>query len=312
MHHHCECIAKGGKYEYLIGFSEDKMPYLYLVSSVFMSAASSIVGKIFNKKNEQEKGSSSFYTFWLMVVAFIGWGILFAIDFSFDVGVLLYALLFAGCYTAYNIGIIKALKYGSATLTSLFVSLSLLLTTIWGLIFWGAEVTAPVVIGLILVVLAVGLCLYTKEKEKKTFSWKWLFYVMLPFLGNAGCSIVQRTQQVQYNGQHGNMLMFFATGMSVLAYLFVYLKTDKKSTQKIMKTSLWAPMCAGACDVVLNVFVMLMAVTTLSPSLIYPFIGVGGLVVVTIVSLLVFKEKMRWWQWLGVIIGAVAVALLSI
>lgn len=55
-----------------------------------------------------------------------------------------------------------------------------------------------------------------------------------------------------------------------------------------------------------------MALTALSPSLIYPVLGVGGLAVVTIFSLLVFKEKMRWWQWIGVAVGAVAVLLLSI
>ena len=69
---------------------------------------------------------------------------------------------------------------------------------------------------------------------------------------------------------------------------------------------------AGICNLILNVFVMLMAVTDLSPSLIYPVIGVGGLAVITVFSLLVFKEKMRWWQWLGVAVGAIAVLLLSI
>ena len=288
------------------------MPYIYLISSVFMSAASSIVGKLFNQKNDTEKDSSSFYTFWLMVCTFILWGILFAFDRSFDVGVLLYAGLFAVCYTAYNIGIIKALKYGPATLTSLFVSLSLIITTIWGFIFWDAPLTAPVLIGLGLVICALVFCLYTKEKDEKTVSWKWLFYVMLPFWGNAGCSIVQRTQQVRYDGQYGNMLMFFATGISVVVYLFVYLKGKKSSRRKMLKTSLWTPACAGICDVVLNLFVMLMAITTLSPSLIYPVIGVGGLAVVTMFSLLVFKEKMHYWQWIGVVVGSIAVALLSI
>lgn len=288
------------------------MPYLYLSLAVFMSAASSIIGKVFNGKNEQEQDSSTFYTFWLMVSAFVGWGILFAIDFSFDWGVLLYAVLFAVCYTAYNVGIIKALKYGSAMLTSLFVSLSLMITTVWGFVFWDAKLTTPVVLGLILVVCAVVLCLWSNEKEEKSFSWKWLFYVMLPFLGNAGCSIVQRTQQMHYDGAHGNMLMLFATGFSVLAYLFVFLKSEKRARRKMLKTSWWTPVCAGGCDVVLNVFVMLLAVTALSPSLIYPVIGVGGLAVVTIFSLFVFKEKMRWWQWLGVAVGAVAVALLSV
>lgn len=71
-------------------------------------------------------------------------------------------------------------------------------------------------------------------------------------------------------------------------------------------------MSAGACNVVLNLFVMLMALSTLSPSLIYPVIGVGGLVVVTVFSLVAFKEKMYWRQWLGVGIGVAAIGILSV
>ena len=80
----------------------------------------------------------------------------------------------------------------------------------------------------------------------------------------------------------------------------------------MLQGSWWAPVCAGIANVVLNILVMLMALTTLSPSLVYPVIGVGGLAVVTIFSLLVFKEKMRWWQWVGIVIGMFAVLLLSI
>ncbi len=288
------------------------MPYFYLVASVFMSASSSVFGKIFNKKNDTKKDSTIFYNFLLMISVFIGWGILYIIDFSFDVNVLWYSVLFAICYTACNLGIINALKYGPAMLTSLFIGLSLLLTTIWGFLFWDAKITAPVVIGLVLVVCAIVLCLYTKGKEEKSVSLRWLFYVALAFFGNAGCSIVQRTQQVQYDGKHGNMLMLFAMGFCTLAYLIIYLRSNKEDTTTMIKTSWWMPVCAGICNLILNVFVMLMAVTDLSPSLIYPVIGVGGLAVVTIFSLLVFKEKMRWWQWLGVAVGMVAVLLLSI
>ncbi len=288
------------------------MPYIYLILSVFMSASSSVFGKIFNRKNDAKKDSTIYYNFLLMISVFAGWGLLYAFDFSFNANVLIYSALFALCYTVCNVGIINALKYGPATLTSLLSGLSLLVTTIWGFIFWNTKVTVYVIIGLILVVFAIMLCLYTKEKDKKSISWKWLFYVALAFFGNAGCTIVQRTQQIQYNGQHGKMLMLFATGFSAVVYLFIYLRSDKSDTPTLLKTSWWTPVCAGVCNLILNALVMLMAVTDLSPSLIYPVIGVGGLAVVTIFSLLVFKEKMRWWQWVGVAIGAVAVVLLSI
>ncbi len=277
-----------------------------------MMASSSVFGKIFNRQNDGRRDTSTFYNFVLMISVFLGWGILYVTDISFDTGVLVYSALFAICYLTCNIGIINALNYGPTAITSLLINLSLIVTTIWGFIFWDADISLTIIVGLVLVVVSIVLCLYSKEKDKKDFSLKWLIYVSLAFFGNAGCSIVQRTQQIKYNGQHGNMLMLFATGACAIAYVILYLRSDKRDAKVMLKNSWWVPVCAGICNVALNVFIMLMAVTVLSPSLIYPVIGVGGLAVVTVFSLFVFKEKMRWWQWIGIAIGAVAVVLLSV
>ena len=297
------------------------MPYLYLFLTVFLSASTNVLGKIFNKSNSEKKDATVFFNFLLTISVLLCWAALYIADFSFEIAVLWYSLLFSICYTAYNIGIISALKYGPTMLTSLFTGLSLILTTVWGLIFWDAELTVLVAVGLILVAVAIFLCLYVKKEEEKTLSWKWLIFVLLAFFGNAGCSIIQRTQQIQYNGMHGNMMMLFASAFSVVGSAVIYLKKYKESiteteyqqdTEDMLKKSGWLPLLAGALNVALNALVMLLAMTKLSPSFIYPTIGVGSLGVVTIFSLYIFKEKMYWWQWIGVLIGAMAVVLLSL
>ncbi len=288
------------------------MPYFYLTLAVVMCSSSSVCGKLFHRQVGRCKDNGIFYNFMLMISVFVGWGVLYATSFTFDAGVLWYSAMFAACYAACQFGTIHALKHGPATLTALFNSLSLILTAIWGLIFWGADLTAFVVVGLLLVVCSITLCVYTKEKGEKSISPKWLFYVSLAFLGNAGCSIVQRTQQMAYAGQHGNMLMLFATGFCAVLYLIIFSRSDKSDAKVMLKRSGWIPVCAGLCNLILNLMAILMASTDLSPSLIYPLIGVGGLSIVTVFSLLVFKEKMSSRQWLGVAVGAVAVVLLSI
>jgi len=288
------------------------VPYLYLIISVFTSASATVLGKIFNKKASGTTDSASLYNFLLLAAVFLGWGILFSLDFSFEGSVLWYSLLFGLFYTVGTIGTIYALKYGPAVLTSLFVSLSLIVTTIWGFLFWNASLNVIVLIGLVLVVAAIYLCLNTDNKEDKSFSWKWLFFALMSLLGNAGCSIVQRAQQVRFNGMHGSMLMFFAIGISFLTCLILYLKSNKKDSFTLIKRTGWLPIVAGICNVALNLFVMLLATSLLSPSLIYPVIGVGALMVVTLISLFYFKEKMTKKQWLGIAIGSIAVALLSI
>ena len=288
------------------------MPYVYLLVSVFMGASSSVFGKFFGRKNEGVKDATKLYNFLQLTSVFSIWFILYTFNFSFEVCVLPYCLLFAACFTVCNVGIITALKHGPTTLTALFNSLSLIVTTIWGFLFWETEVSLIVLTGLTLVTIAIYLCLYTGKKEDKKFSWKWLLFVLMAFLGNAGCSIVQRTQQIQFSGQHKYMLMTFATLLSATACFVIYLCGDKTNSKEILKKSWYFPVTAGICNVVLNLFVMLLATSPLSPSLIYPVIGVGGLMVVTLVSLFVFKEKLKWQQWLGIVIGAIATVLLSI
>ena len=289
------------------------MPYLYLSLTVLTCASASIFGKMFQSKSGTLRACDTFYNFFLLLAATVFWGVLYLIDFSFNAHVLWYAVLFSLFFVSYTVGLISALRYGSATLTTLLVSLSLLVTTVWGFFFWKAPFTLFVAVGLVFVVLAIVLCLYTKgEKKGQGVSPKWLFFVVLAFLGNAGCAIVQRTQQMHDAGRYGNMLMFFALFFSSLAFLFVYLKSDRTDTKAMCKTSLWMPIGAGLCNVLQNLLVILLASSALSPSLIYPTIGVGSLAVVTLFSLLVFKEKMRPWQWVGIGFGAAATILLSI
>jgi len=288
------------------------MPYFYLIISVLTSASSTIFGKIYNNRSIEKKDASAFYNFIQFAVVFVCWCVLYAFDFSFDFSVLWYSLLFAFCYATCYIGLINALKYGSASLTSLFTGSSLIVTTIWGFVFWGAKITPLVIIGIVLTILSICLCLYTGEKEEKKISWRWLVFEAMAFFGKAGCSIVQRTQQLSFNGAQGNMLMTFATFFSLVVYFIIYWRSDRKDSKSLLKETWYLPTLAGACNFLLNLFVMLMAMTTLSPSLIYPVIGGGSLMVVTVFSLFGFHEKLRWWQWIGLLFGTTAIVFLSI
>ena len=90
------------------------------------------------------------------------------------------------------------------------------------------------------------------------------------------------------------------------------MKSERSDSKMILKKSWFFPVLAGGLNGILNLLVILLATSTLSPSLIYPVIGVGSLGVTTIFSTVIFKEKMHWWQWVGVAVGAIAVVLLSI
>ena len=288
------------------------MPYIYLISTVFLQACLGILCTFYNRKNEGKKDASAFYSFLLLMSVFIAWVIMFLIDGQARWAVVPYALLFAIGYIAAMVMMVEALKRGPVVLTTLIMQLSLIGATVWGFFCWGDKFTWLVGVGLALVVFSLWLCLYTGKKESQKISVKWLICALLMFIGNAGCTITQKTQQMVFDGKYGNFTMMIATGISAVVTCLLYLKSDKRDSKHLLKTSWYYPVSAGVLNALANLFVILMANTSLSPSLIYPVISIGSLIVTTCFSVFIFKEKMRWWQWVGVGLGATAVALLSI
>lgn len=107
-------------------------------------------------------------------------------------------------------------------------------------------------------------------------------------------------------------MMFFATLLALVICLISYLRSDRSDSASIFKGAGVIPFVSGACNVANNYFVILLSTSALSPSLVYPVIGVGALMVVTLFSLIVLKEKITKTQWLGMFLGAVATVLLSL
>jgi drug/metabolite transporter (DMT)-like permease len=110
------------------------------------------------------------------------------------------------------------------------------------------------------------------------------------------------------------MMMVFATLIAAFLGFFLYLRSDKRDTKAILRPSWFFPVLAGACNALLNLFIILLGTSLplLSSSLVFPVVSVGGLAVVMLFSLFVFREKLKWWQWLGIAVGAVATVLLSL
>ena len=291
------------------------MPYLYLVSAVVLMSILNIFGAGFNRtESGKEKNITPFYNFLLCGAACITWGVIYLCDFSFEPSVLVYSAIFGVCYAGIAITSIKALAEGPTLLTTLLQQLSLIGVTVWGFAFWDTwdVKMAPLVLsGLALVVVSLVLSLYSGEKSGKKITFKWLAYASVMFVVTASCSIVQKEEQNAFDGEHGSMFMFFGVLLAMLICLGYFLLTEKPNTRKMMKTAWYYPVGAGMSSSLGNLFVVLMA-TKLTSNLVYPTLAVGCLALTSVGAVVLFKEKLAWWQWIGVAIGTVAVALLSI
>ena len=289
------------------------MPYFYLACAVCCATGTNVFGAYHNHKNDSKTDSTAQYNLLLAISSFLCWMVMFCFDCEFKASILPYSIGFSLFYTLCNVAYIKALKVGPASLTSLFASMALLGVTVWGFIFWDAPVETIGIIGIVLTAISIFLCLYEgKNAEEKSFSFKWLFWAAMSFLGNAGCTIVQRTQQMAYDGKYGSGLMMYALLFSVLINLALWLKGDTSDGKRMLKKFGVFPLGAGMTNFGQNIFIILLASTTLSPGIIYPVVGVGVLMLTTLFTVVVLKEKLKLWQWFGLIVGMTAILLLSL
>lgn len=287
------------------------MSYLLLMGCIGCTTASGLCASFFNRKNAGYKNPTPVYNLIMAVCALICWAIMYFQNFTFQPGVLLYSLGFGLCYTGAIVGHINALKNGPLSLTTLFMQMSGIGTAIWGFFFWDAKPSFTVILGLVLIVAALILCLYQSGAGYR-LSLKWVLLAAGASLSNVGCAVIQKTQQIDFDYQYGDMMMFFSMIIAVIVCTVIFLKARPEKPLEIFKRTAAFPMIAGILNMVVNLFTILLAASPLPTSLVYPTNSVGSLALTSIASLFLFKEKLSVRQWIGVAVGAAAIALLSI
>lgn len=288
------------------------MSYLYLLFAIVFSAMLSIMTAAFNKKNHIPN-IANLYNVIYMASALICWMIMYITDFCFEPKVLLYSLGYGICYAVTLIGLFNAIKCGSVSLTSFIKQLSFVGVAIWGFIFWDSPITLTIAIALFLIAIALFLCFKNnKTQTENSITFKWLVYILMLFVGNAGCSIVQKYQQMAFDGKYKYMLMFFAVAFAMLFCLLFLIKNGIPHLKSLAKGSFKFPIFAGVSSALVNLFILLLANTNLSPAVIYPCIAVGGMILAILVSVIIYKERLMKIQWVGLSVGVVAIVFLNI
>ena len=104
-----------------------------------------------------------------------------------------WSLGFAVAYALAVVFSFLAISCGSLALSSLVLSYSLILPTIFGILFLDEPVSPWLFIGIIL--LCVSLLLINFKPGKVKITLRWTIYVLISFVGNGFCSIMQKLQQ---------------------------------------------------------------------------------------------------------------------
>ena len=279
---------------------------IFLIAIILGVSGQNIVKKPYTQK----MGGNGVYFFNAIISAA---ALLFfavtATKLDFDISFIPYSIGFAVSYAIATVFLVLAIAYGSLSLTSLFFSYSLMIPTLYGLVFLKDDISVVFILGLALLV--VSLFLVNKNDKKAKFSFKWIICVILAFLGNGMCTVVQNMQQVAFDGAYKNEFMIVALAIVALVMSIMSLIKERKAMKVYAKAGWhWALIC-GLLNGMVNLFVMILS-RSMPVSVMFPLISAGGLVVTYLVSRFVYKESLTKLQFVGFILGLAAVVFLNI
>ena len=295
------------------------MFFLLMLVVALMVTVQSVVK---DKFNLNVKGSIMFFSAGVSFVAMLGF-LSVTRSFEFDGALLLYSFGFAVCYALCTVCGVLSILYGPLALTSLVISCSLMVPTLYGIIVQGLimktgkvsdAVSPTLIVGIILLFVTLFLVRNRDEKSDKKATFKWLICVLLTFLGNGLCSVIQAAKQDFYGNGGNEIFMVLALLMvTVLLLLVAFLsEKERKSIRLTVKKSWYMMIICGGANAIANLLVMFFNKSNVPASLTFPVISGGGLMMVFIYSIVIKKEKFTTVQRIGYLLGAVSLVLMNI
>lgn len=290
-----------------------------------ITIVSATVQNFFTKhySNKTNKGVFLFNAMSALVALFIFVGSA-GFQFTFVWGNFIYAVLFALSYFFAVFGLTMAIKTGPLSITALIEAYSMIIASIYGVIFLNEPMTVFMAIGLICLVISLTLINYEKKTETdknaptKKINGKWLFFVSIGFLGNGFSTVVQKMQQVWSEQTYGEGVFLYSDELMILGLFMAFLALmvcafilERKDFKNTLRVG-WLPALGrGVANGCANLFSILL-MTMMAVSVANAIISVGCVVVAALISVIVFKEKLNKWQWIGIAIGVVSLILLNI
>lgn len=234
-----------------------------------------------------------------------------------------YVLLLAGAMGAAqllsSVSSLACFKYGPVSISILiYSSLSMLISSLAGPVFWKESISFFQIVGIVLSILSMTL-LTEKSPEKKA-SFMWVICLILAGIGGGMQGPVQKVLTTsQYASQNMEFITYsfvFSTAASVITY-FLIAGINKKNengsggiTYRIRGKVFWLFLSQAVLSVFLNIN-NLKLVDELPTVIFFPAYSIGGLLIMTIASRFLFKEKMNGRQTAGFVVGLFALLLIS-
>ncbi len=240
-------------------------------------------------------------------------------DFSISLYSILLALLFGAINIAYAVINSHCIKIGPYGYTMLISYLSTGFTAISGAIFWSEKLTLLKIVGIVLMLICFVLSVDTSTNNKKV-SFRWLIFCIFSLFLMTGIGIVQKVHQsnVLYAKELNEFLVVAFLFSSLLSFA-IYPCFDKSGGDELIPPSENKKPKVSLCLVFLLIIGICVAINNIlnlflsgkvEAAVFFPIANGIPLLASLIVSLVLYKEKLKPKQLIGLFIGIIAVIVL--
>ena len=209
---------------------------------------------------------------------------------------------------------------GPLSYTTVIISSSTVITALSGCIFWHEQIKITQIIGIALIIVCL-VCSVKKDDSKTKTSLKWLFMCLIAMLFTGGVGIMQKIHQSSEHASELYAFLVIAFEISTVASLITLafsIRRDKGrvfvnagSALKIWLTTAIVGVVSGICVAACNAINLFLS-GKMPSAVLFPILNGGSLVIVVVASMILFREKLSLKQWIGIILGAIAVLLLCL
>lgn len=289
---------------------------ILLTVSLVAALGGSIFKKLYTNRDSRLSGSFAYTAVGCLVAAAVlfAWGG-FGKASLFTV---LLGVLFGAVTALQGVTNMAALQVGPLSYTTVIISFSTLISALSGVLFFGESIGLWQIIGMALMLASFALA-NGGENGGKRANLRWLLLCVVAFLATGAIGVMQKIHQSSAFKEELNAFLVIAFAVSALLSGVVALLLHKKESGREenrndrggMMLLIFLMFISGVCIAVNNKLNLYLS-GVIDSVIFFPVVNGGGLVLTTLASLLIFKERLHGKQWIGILLGIASVLCLCV
>ena len=280
---------------------------------VAVSLFAYVSGEMVKCRYSRKEGTGKIYLYTALVSGVTAIVVPFICGFSMNFSWLSIGMgaLFGIAFMTMLVSSAAAMRIGPWAYTTVMMSLATVIPSLSGPVFYGETITFMQIIGIIMMCICFFLSVQNDNSQKKA-NIRWLVYSFIAAGGMSAIGLLQKAQQSGPIREENGAFLFAAFGVTAIIACFIHICTAKGASKFTFgKSNILLCIAAGAATA-LNHTINLALIGMMDSALFFPFISGAELILITLASVLILKEKLTVRRWIGLICGIAATVILCL